>query len=451
MTNKSKLITKLFGNIKITDNYSDIHWKVQDSSEESILFYHFRNKSNDELIQFETRIKNSSFKLCFTNYEKAEMADNIIALNDNDLIEVKNYLLDVFYPIKDDLVFLGVTGTNGKTTVVDLLRQMAIQTGINILSVGTLGVFYNEEKIKDFALTTPDYIDLRKLIHTYQDKTTVLAMELSSIALVQKRIGTLLFDKIAWTNFSQDHLDYHKSMDNYFKAKMLIFDCLRDFGMVCIPACQKELVAKIKRRDKVILTSSEIEVENLFFKLEHNKQNLSLAMELYSSIGSIDKLNLEKLKAPLGRANTYRFKEGLIVIDFAHTPDGIESITKAIKENFKDRKLTTLFGCGGDRDKTKRPLMAKAAEKYSDRVIVTSDNPRFEDPKKIISDICNGLRNEAQIIESRKDAIEVAIEKLEGNILLIAGKGHEPYLDIKGEKKPYSDLLWVEELINAKS
>ena len=174
-------------------------------------------------------------------------------------------------------------------------------------------------------------------------------------------------------------------------------------------------------------------------------------MELYSSIGSIDKLNLEKLKAPLGRANTYRFKEGLIVIDFAHTPDGIESITKAIKENFKDRKLITLFGCGGDRDKTKRPLMAKAAEKYSDRVIVTSDNPRFEDPKKIISDICNGLRNEAQIIESRKDAIEVAIEKLEGNILLIAGKGHEPYLDIKGEKKPYSDLLWVEELINAKS
>ena len=449
MTNQNddQLIKNIFDNVDILKNYSGVEWKTQNSRENDILFYNLPNQSDKSVSVFKKRISKAKFKICLLNSDIEFEDERIINSSSDDIYAIKEALLNLFYPLKKELYFIGVTGTNGKTTTVDLIRQMAIKKNIGVMTFGTLGVFVNSVKVNNHSLTTPDYIDLRKDIFKQQGSVEVVAMELSSIALVQKRSGGIKFDKIGWTNFTQDHLDDHGSMDNYFKAKMIVYSRLSQTGNIYFPMEQIQLLEKIKHdKSKYVIKCPYL--KNPFFKIQHNKENLSLAIELINEKAKLNSNELESLTAPDGRANIIEYKNNFIVVDYAHTPDGVLSITSSLKESFPEKMLITLFGCGGDRDKTKRALMAQAAEKNSDSVILTSDNPRFEDPVLIIKDAQKGFEKEQMIIIDRREAIKYAINNLDDSVLLVAGKGHEDYLDIQGVKEPYNDHDWIMENIN---
>ncbi len=425
---------------------SNIEWKTQDSNESSILFYNL-NDGKDELKKFKERIAESKYALCVVNNELDVKINKVFSVSRSDYEILQEDLLNFFYPIDmNEIYCAGVTGTNGKTTTIDLVRQICIQQDINVLTCGTLGVYLNDDKKEYFSLTSPSYIDLRKILYKYKGEYKCFAMELSSHALDQHRYGSLRFDRIAWTNFTQDHLDYHKTMEEYFKAKFRVFNILRNNGHVYIAKTESELLERIKQKEKLKLVDP-ISGPNLFFSTKYNQVNLALAKNLVEPLLK-DEIYVEKLNAPPGRLNIQKYGSALIIVDYAHTPEGLSSICKELKKSFSKRKLITVFGCGGDRDKSKRKLMAMAACRYSDNVIVTSDNPRFENPKEIIKDITVGLSGEYKIIEDRKEAIKYALENAVDDVILIAGKGHEDYMDVRGFKHPYSDLEYIKELVN---
>lgn len=438
----------------IPNLFNDIHWRVEESTTESLLIYHFRDKSEKSIQDFLQRIARAKYKLCVTNMPSdfhGYIDDpHIVFLEDNEIKKLEETFLNFFYPIQDDVFFIGVTGTNGKTTTVDLIRQIAIMKNLNILTIGTLGVYLNNDRKENFSLTTPSYIDLRKTIFTYQKSISVVAMELSSIALEQQRTGSILFDALAWTNFSQDHLDYHGTLENYFAEKRKIFNIGKNGVEVFVPKTQIAMTENFLADEKFQLIDCNYNIKNPFFKIFYNKENLSLAIScLKEKVSTIKPFEIENLIAPPGRANIIPYKNSVIVIDYAHTPDGIVAITQALRNSFPDKKLVTVFGCGGDRDRTKRPLMARAAEQNSDFVFLTSDNTRFEDPVQILNDARQGFvtENYREIID-RKDAIAAAMKLFDNMVLLIAGKGHENYLDVKGIKHPYNDFDYVMGLIH---
>lgn len=446
MTDVEDLKSKIFYNDNILEEYDDICWKTQDSNKRSILFYHFRTASEQEVDSFKQRMKTCQYKICFVNHHFDHQLKDIVYLKEKDTHLLKQYLLDLFYPLKNKLYFVGVTGTNGKTTTVELIRQMAVLEKVNVLTIGTLGVYKNDEKIKNFSLTTPSLIDLRKTLFEVQEQVDLIAMELSSIALEQGRVSGINFDAIAWTNFTQDHLDYHKNMENYFKAKMLVFNCLKTKDCIYTPSSQKELTKKINRTHKVIPVDP-VRAPQAFFKLSYNNDNLGLALQLFRRATHISFTRVEELLPPPGRANIIEHGEQIIVIDYAHTPDALISIAKNLKSSFHNKDLITLFGCGGDRDRSKRSIMAKAAQGHSDHVVLTSDNPRFEDPQQIFNDAKAGLGTKSEIIPDRKVAIQQTLLKYKEAVILIAGKGHEDYLEVKGVKHHYNDMQWVKEII----
>ncbi len=424
----------------------EVDWKTQDSHFNSILFY---NLSNDpqKRIAAKKILEGTKYHTLILKSDTDLNLKNAIALNQDDFIETQERILDLIYPMSEKII-LGVTGTNGKTTTVDLIRQIILQSKKKIITVGTLGVYLNEKRVENFNLTTPNYIDLRKVLYKYRDSYDFFAMELSSHALDQKRIGMLKFNQIGWTNLTQDHLDYHKSMNAYFEAKMNVFKILKEEGHVYLPYSQKELRKKITTYD-VNWHKNKIKTTNPFLQVSYNLDNLELAMNMLSNYIDLKMLDYDNIKAPPGRFNIVEYKNNYIIIDFAHTPDAIESISKELRKSFPDKSLKVLFGCGGDRDKTKRPMMAKAAEKYSEFVYITSDNPRFENPEDIIEDSIQGLQsNNFTKITDRALAIKTAINELNNNVLLIAGKGHENYIDEKGIKRFYSDMDTVKEYIN---
>lgn len=432
----------------IVEKINNIDWKTSETTDTGILFYKFNTSSDEEIENFHERIKECKFSICLTNCGKTLNIKNVFELELENFNNIKEELLNEFYPchfLERKKVF-GVTGTNGKTTTVYLLAQLGMQLEKRVLTVGTLGVLLNNKEVANYNLTTPDYIDLRKELYKHRDDFDIFAMELSSHALSQNRLGSIKFDKIGWTNFTQDHLDYHNTMDEYFLAKCEVFKILKDQNEgVIIPETQDDLIQKLK--DKKIKLAEIPNVKlNPFFKMDYNLENLSIAVAL---LGDEKSFKFEKLNPSPGRFNIINYNDSFIIIDYAHTSDALESICHDIKKSFIDYELITLFGCGGDRDRSKRPLMAKAAEKYSNSVIVTSDNPRFEEPEAIIADVIKGLSEEYYVEVNREDAIKLGIKLIEKKtVLLIAGKGHEPYIDIKGVKHPYNDEACVRKILN---
>ncbi len=420
--------------------FRDVHWKVQDSTEDSLLFFKANSGGEEKFLQL---IKNASFKICIVSDPKLnQLENNIIGTTMDEWLSLREQALNHFYPISSETKFIGVTGTNGKTTTADLVRQLCILNNKPVRTIGTLGVYENDSKINDFSLTTPDYIDMRKSVSNFSG---IVCMEMSSHALSQKRFGSLRFTGIGWTSFSQDHLDYHKTMEEYFRAKLELFHYLD--GELVIPSTQKSIYSKVTQKNKKL--SPNIKAEGDFFEAIYNQENLGLAVSLLEGCGvKVEKL--APLTPPPGRFNIFEFNESKIIVDFAHSPGGIESITASIKEAFFDFELVTLFGCGGDRDRLKRPLMGKAASLYSSFLFLTSDNPRSENPDQIIEDIVPGVTRSYEKIVDRAQAIEKAIKYISERkaILLIAGKGHENYIEIKGIKKPYSDIETVRKNIN---
>jgi UDP-N-acetylmuramoyl-L-alanyl-D-glutamate--2,6-diaminopimelate ligase len=426
----------------------NVQWKTQDSNENSFLFYTLRESGKNQIKVAKERLANSKFKYCFINSTEAIDLPNIIAINNEVFKTLEEELLNALYPYNKKIFTLGITGTNGKTTTIDLIRQLAILKKLNVLTIGTLGVYLNENQVENFNLTSPNYIDLRKTLNKYSKDIDVFAMELSSHALVQNRSGSLKFDKIGWTNLTQDHLDYHETMEGYLKAKKIVFKKIKNNMKVLIPESQAELAKKINKEKQIELVSVEKTLKNPFFKMNYNLDNLSLAINSLSSITNFSTGDFEKLTPPDGRFNIINYLDSYIVIDYAHTPDALESICRELKISFPQNNLITIFGCGGDRDKSKRPQMAEAARKHSNYLIVTSDNPRFEKPEQIIKDTVVGLEGDFEICVDRKAAINLGFNMLNKSVLLIAGKGHENYIDQNGIKKPYSDLQTVQELMN---
>jgi UDP-N-acetylmuramoyl-L-alanyl-D-glutamate--2,6-diaminopimelate ligase len=434
---------------------SDIHWRAQDSTSSSVLFYKI---GFDQVAEesFKQRIAQAKFAWLVVNRKVPGLPVNSCIIDEVRWPLVQKEILDLLYPLPP-VKLIAITGTNGKTTTADLILQLGHLLNRAGLSIGTLGVREYGHTILDFGLTSPSFIDLRKFLYLYGRDKDFCVMETSSHALVQDRFFGLSFDGAGWTSFSQDHLDYHQTMENYFEAKALLLTKLNSHARLYVPCKQIELLSQLRKRSsRVLPTQSITEKLPLFLSTTFNRDNLEVAWDLLRDIfPTATLLDFTKLTSPEGRFFIRNFGSSFIIVDFAHTPDALENICQAIRENFPQHKLKLLFGCGGDRDRGKRSLMGKVASQLADHIYVTSDNPRNEDPDQIIQDIMTGIHRPANaltIITDRKEAVRVALYQLtDQEVLLLAGKGHEDYILSKGIKYPYSDIQQVEDFILRKT
>lgn len=371
--------------------------------------------------------------------------------------ETLERLCDHFYPTGPaQWQIAGVTGTNGKTTTIKYLESILLAAGRKVLSIGTLGLSLNGQPLAETGFTSPPYIELRRILSDCRAEADTLVMEVSSHALHQGRVQGLRFAAAAWTNFSQDHLDYHGDEASYFAAKAMILDQLADGVPLLTTSAEVERRLRVERELEVPVVRIEAAPipdaalrARPFLALSFNRANSALACALATRLlGSEPEAPWHALQPVAGRFDCFVHRQYTIVIDFAHTPDALENILGAIREAFPQAKILTLFGCGGDRDRSKRPLMGAAVCRGSDQVILTSDNPRFEEPQAIADDTLAGMRDCLEpptLILDRAEAIAALFDRLakrpddEPWVALIAGKGHEPYIDQQGMKRPYSD------------
>ena len=354
---------------------------------------------------------------------------------------LEKYLKKYYYKQIKDVILIGVTGTNGKTSTSYLIYQALNLAGIKCSYIGTIG-FYLEKDIKKLNNTTPDICDLYEMIiESINCGCKAVVMEVSSHALKLGRVNTLKFDYAILTNITEDHLDFHKTYKDYYKTKMSIFKKLKKKGTK---------ISDIKI-DNYDINNDYFEYNNKIYntkiKGEYNIKNI------IPSIIILDKMNIDSRKIipqlclPPGRMQIIKFKNNNIIIDYAHTPDAMEKIISTVKI-MDHNKIITIFGCGGNREKEKRPKMGEIASLLSDYVILTNDNPRDENPKEIIREIKQNMNNNYKIIYDRKKAIQEGIKMLkENDVLLILGKGHEEYQIIDNKKIFFSDLYTVYDII----
>ena len=367
---------------------------------------------------------------------------------------------------------VGVTGTNGKTTIATLLYNMFRAMGYKVGLVSTVCNYIDDEAIPT-EHTTPDAITLNALLGRMADEgCKYVFMEVSSHSVAQHRIGGLKFAGGIFTNLTRDHMDYHKTVDNYLRAKKAFFDALPKDAFVVTNADDKNgLVMTQNTRAKVHTYSLRSLADFKGRILEHYFDGMLLDVNnVEVFVQFIGKFNASNLLAVYGAAcllgkrpeevltilSTLRSVNGRFealhspagytaIVDYAHTPDAITNVLNAIHEVQGGKgKVITVVGAGGNRDKGKRPLMAQEAVKGSDRVIITSDNPRFEDPQDIINDMLAGLtpaqRTSVLSIVDRREAIRTACMLAEkGDVILVAGKGHETYQDVQGVKHHFDD------------
>jgi UDP-N-acetylmuramoyl-L-alanyl-D-glutamate--2,6-diaminopimelate ligase len=378
------------------------------------------------------------------------------------------------------LKLVGVTGTNGKTTVATLLFQLFGSLGYRVGLISTV-----EYRIIDQALpsthTTPDPIHLNELLVKMVDAGCTHAfMEVSSHAVDQDRIAGLKFAGALFTNITHDHLDYHKTFENYIKAKKKYFDELSSDAFCLVNADDKRGMVMMQNTKATkysyglkkmvdfkgkILTNSieglelEIDNKNVWFKLigDFNAYNLLAAYGAGVLLGEdADKVLtvLSSMKGAIGRFELIMPGSKIIaIVDYAHTPDALKNVLETIAQfRTGNEQVISIVGCGGNRDKTKRPLMAAIACRLSDKVVLTSDNPRDEDPLAIIKDMQTGIgpsdARKTVVIPDREEAIKMAcMMAKENDIVLVAGKGHETYQEIKGVKHPFDDREVVERML----
>lgn len=369
--------------------------------------------------------------------------------------------------------FIGVTGTNGKTTTCYIIYQMLQSLNVNVAYIGTLG-FYTKNTFIELNNTTPDILTLYKLLFRAKEEgCTHIIMEVSSHAISYNRIAGLDFESGGFTNLTQDHLDYHITMENYFNEKLKLLNYLKKGApFITNSDDEKGLVFKEKYDNtysiglggdyKILNYQIKPDKTDLVFSFNNkeyktsyeltnkfNIYNYLMALAIINQLGYKieDIINIsEHIRAPKGRSETIKVNKGFAVVDYAHAPDAVEKVITAYNE-IKENRIITVLGCGGDRDPKKRPIMGAFASNLSDYVIFTNDNPRTEDPKLIMKDILEGVtKDNYEIIYDRKDAIKKAIDIMEDkDIVLLLGKGHENYQIIGREKIHLDD---AEEVIN---
>ena len=392
--------------------------------------------------------------------------ETIIVPNTRKYLE--DYLYNNFYPKFKHMKLIGVTGTNGKTTTCYLIYQMLNKLGIKCAYIGTIGFYYDEHK-EELNNTTPDIDILYKMfIEAANAGCECMVMEVSSHALDMNRIHGLEFDEVAFTNLTQDHLDYHKTIENYANAKKKLFYKTRGNKIAVING-DDPLYKEFINRDNnnIIIGSNSNDVKIIKTNLTHLGSDITFSYNgmvydvsinmvgLYNvynyltAVMLVHKLNIsidnilsiaKDIKAPSGRMELIKYNTNSIFIDYAHTPDAVVNVLKNAN-TYKKGKIITVIGCGGDRDRTKRPIMADETLKYSDYAIFTNDNPRTEDEKQIINDMTSHITsNNFEVIYDRAQAIKKAISMLkENDILMLLGKGHETYQIIGKEKIHFSD------------
>lgn len=388
----------------------------------------------------------------------------------------------VFYgePSKK-LKLVGVTGTNGKTTIATLLYNMFRKLGYKCGLLSTV-CNYIEDEMVPADHTTPDPIELNALLNRMVDAGCDYAfMECSSHAIAQKRIGGLRFTGGIFTNLTRDHLDYHKTFDNYRDAKKAFFDNLPKSAFAITNADDKNGMVMVQNTKATVKTYStrsmadfkakllECHFGGMYLEIDGRevgvqfigKFNVSNLLAVYGAAVMLGQkpeevlIAMSTLKSVSGRLDPVHSPEGFTaIVDYAHTPDALENVLKAIHEVLNGKgSVITVCGAGGNRDKGKRPIMAQEAVRQSDKVIITSDNPRFEDPQDIINDMLAGL-NAQQMkkvisIVDRKEAIRTACMMAgKGDVILIAGKGHENYQEIKGVKHHFDDKEILHEIFD---
>ena len=389
-----------------------------------------------------------------------------------------------FYQYPSQQLFcMGVTGTNGKTSITYIIEHIMAYHGKKFGVMGTVNHRVGD-KVWDSQMTTPDPVTLQSRLRDFLEHSAVGAvMEVSSHALDQKRVNSVNFNTVIFTNLTLDHLDYHKDMQSYFEAKQKLFT---DLMWLSLKAPKFAVInvddaygRRLKVADEVItwtygqgesdfqfkilkmnFSETEFEIKTAVETVRatvpvsgrHSIYNIVASCVAALSCGLSLQQSVESLKdfkgVPGRLQRVDSDSQKVVFVDYAHTPDALENVLNSIRQVRKDakssNKIITVFGCGGDRDKSKRPLMAKIAAELSDFVVVTSDNPRTEAPESIMDDICAGLPKDFKNFErevDRERAVHMAISKAgSGDVVLIAGKGHEDYQIIGTEKKQFSDF-----------
>ena len=376
---------------------------------------------------------------------------------------------------------IGVTGTKGKTTTTFMIKEILEKAGKKVGLIGTIATYINGKKIKDSDRTTPESLELQQLFSKMADEgVEVVVMEVSSQSLKLHRVDGCQFDLVLFTNFSEDHISEkeHPDMEDYFNSKLKLFKMCEN-GIVNIDDLHGNKIpnlfpesnittygidnpANVLAKD-ITITNSLVDFKvKLTDRNERVKTDIPGRFSVYNSLAAICvaqkfgiepeiiKEALETVKVP-GRSELVDNKRELtIMIDYAHSPESLQNILQAVKSYTRGRVIS-VFGCGGDRDTTKRAIMGEISGKIADFTIITSDNPRTEDPEKIVKQIEQGMKKtngKYKVIVDRTEAIKQAIIMAnKKDIIILAGKGHEPYQEINGEKYPFDERIIVREII----
>jgi len=422
--------------------------------------------------------------------EDVDITDHsVVVIKVRDSLRAMAIIANKFYQFPTQkLNLIGVTGTNGKTSVTHLIEEILRTSGCRTGLIGTVGMKINNKKFET-KNTTPDSLTLQKMFHQMVEANVDTAvMEVSSHALHIGRVHGCDYNVTVFTNLTQDHLDYHKTMDNYRAAKCLLFSQLGNSYDASKPKYAILNIDDDATKEYIIATQgiiltyginndAQLMAKNI--KTTSSGTNFDLIMndETYPvSVKLVGKFNVYNILATIGATLAYGLKleeiletlkdltgvpgrfelvdagqEFAVIVDYAHTPDSLENVLKTIKE-FANGKIYSIIGCGGDRDKTKRPIMAKISTDLADFSIFTSDNPRTEDPQAILGDMTAGTSSENyKVIIDRKLAIEYAISEAKGgDVVLIAGKGHENYQIIGEKVLDFDDVIMAKKAIKLK-
>lgn len=381
------------------------------------------------------------------------------------------------------LTLFGITGTNGKTTTNYILQHILNYCGKATGRIGTTGAAFKDLKF-DLIHTTPEADLIYEILSAFKDRAAAaVTLEVSSHALVQNRVSGLPFQAAVFTNLTQDHLDYHEDFESYLKAKQLLFNMLPSSGTAIInaddPAAEKMVAncpARVVRFG--FSPNSDYQIQNLRMKEAGMLLTLRSGSKTWNcqtnAVGKFNAYNvlaavvvalesgsqLEEVLAACrilppvpGRLEKMDISAPFqVYVDYAHTPDAMETVLSTLSEAYPSRNLIVIFGCGGDRDKSKRPVMGEIATRIANRVVITDDNPRTEAPMDIIHEIERGCTNRQNytIIQERAQALRQTLEDAHsGDIIAILGKGHEPYQEINGKRIPYSDMTIVNEYMES--
>ncbi len=481
----------------LKDYFPNLHKKYHELSFKGIafnskevkkgfIFFAFKGNYTDGNLFIKDAIKNGSKIIITDRFKINGWKNNVLFLNHkNPRNLLAKFSTKIFKKKPNNLI--GVTGTNGKSSIANFYFQILNLNKIKVASIGTLGV--NGINIRNkFSNTTFDTIQINKILQKLKEKKIEnVILEASSHGLNQNRLDELKFDIGVFTNLSRDHLDYHKSYKNYFNSKLILFEKLLKKKSYAIFDDNLKISSKLNRITKLNKikkftignTKSSITILDHQFlknkqkiKFRFNKKKYSfttkligrvqiqnLLMAIMAAIKS--KISLEKIlkitqkiKPVNGRLEKIGklYNNGVVILDYAHTPDALKTCIINVKEQFKLRKVNLVFGCGGERDKPKRKIMGKIANKYCDKIYLTDDNPRSEDPKKIRRDIKSNIsKNKILEIPSRESAIKSAILNIKSNeVVIIAGKGHEVYQEYIS-RKFFSDKKCIKKSIEIKN